>query len=89
MTGNEFKTARKEQLKVSQSELAVIMRTPKRTIQDLEAGGDKPVKGVYAVCIELLIKHDRIVTQAIIETVQAAIERDHPHGIASEQSSED
>ncbi len=55
MTGNEFKLARKLRLKYSQAELAIAMKTSKRTLQDIEAQGDKEIKGVYAVCIELLI----------------------------------
>jgi hypothetical protein len=59
------------------------MKTSKRTIQDQEALGDKPVKGVYEVCIELLIWKDRIVMQAIKEKVAIDIARDYPNGIPS------
>lgn len=83
MTGNEFKTARKTRLKVSQAELASLMQTPKRTIQDIEALGEQPVRGVYAVCIELLIQRDRWVMQAVIEKVTADIDRLYPNGIKS------
>jgi predicted XRE-type DNA-binding protein len=55
MTGNEFKIARKQCLKVSQSKLSELMKTPKRTIQDFEAKGDDQIRGVYEVCIYLLM----------------------------------
>lgn len=83
MTGIEFKTARKECLKVSQAELAALMETPKRTIQDIEALGDQPVRGCYKRLLELLIERDRWVMQAVIEKVDRDIARAYPNGIPS------
>jgi hypothetical protein len=59
------------------------MQTPKRTIQDLEAAGDQEIRGVYAVCIQLLIWKDAITMQGIIEAVNRSIARDYPRGIPS------
>lgn len=83
MTGNEFKAARKTCLKYSQEELAVAMETHKRVIQDVEAKGDEEIRGIYKVCIELLIWKDRVTMQGIIEAVDQAIKRDYPHGFQS------
>ena len=83
MTGNEFKKARIARLKVSQANLSVLMKTPKRTIQDIEALADQPVRGVYEVCIELLIQRDQWITQAVIEKVQFDISCNYPNGIRS------
>lgn len=82
MTGKEFKTARITRLKYTQSELAIAMDTPKRTIQDIESL-DMPIRGVYAVCIELLIWKDAVVMQAIKEKVEVDLARQYPHGITS------
>ena len=88
MTGSELKRARKECLKVSQAELAALMETPKRTIQDIEARGDQPVRGCYKRLLELLIWRDRVIMQAIIEKVDRDIARDFPNGIKSEVDEE-
>jgi len=81
MTGNEFKTARKTRLKYSQAELATAMQTPKRTIQDLEALADQQVRGVYAVCIELLIERDKWVMGSIAAKMDRDIDARFPNGI--------
>lgn len=86
MTGKEFKTARTARLKYTQSELAIAMDTPKRTIQDLESLDDAQIRGVYAVCIELLIWRDAVVMQGIKEKVEIDIARQFPHGITSGQA---
>jgi len=83
MTGYEFKLARIKRLKVSQAELALLMQTPKRTLQDIEAQHDDQIRGVYAVCIELLIQRDKWATEAVIARVTADIASNHPNGIQS------
>lgn len=83
MTGNEFKLARKLRLKYSQAELAIAMKTSKRTLQDIEAQGDKEIKGVYAVCIELLIWKGVVTMQGIIEKVERDLDNKYPGGIQS------
>lgn len=84
MTGEEFKSARKVRLKVSQADLGRLMRTPLRTIQDIEAQGDRPVRGVYSVCLRLLIERDQWVMQAISDKIARDLDRRYPNGIASE-----
>ena len=81
MTGNQFKTARKSRLKYSQAELAIAMQTPKRTIQDIEAMGDSEIRGVYAVCIELLCEKDRWVMGEIKRDNQDWLDKTYPNGI--------
>jgi len=80
MTGHEFKTARKSRLKYSQSELATAMQTPKRTIQDLEALADQDVRGVYAVCIELLITKSEYDMEYIRERLNWDVQNRFPNG---------
>lgn len=81
MTGNEFKTARKTRLKYSQAELATAMETPKRTIQDIEAMGPAEIRGVYKVCIELLIWKSRLDMQTIKENIERDLDQQFPNGI--------
>lgn len=81
MTGKEFKSARILRLKYSQAELATAMETPKRTIQDIEAMDDKEIRGVYAVCIELLIWKDHVVMQGIKENIERDLDQQFPNGI--------
>lgn len=82
MTGNEFKTARITCLSVSQAELGRLMdNTSRRTIQDIEALGDRPVRGVYSACLRLLIERHRWAMQETLKAVDAKIARDYPNGI--------
>jgi hypothetical protein len=89
MTSNEFKTTRILRLKVNQRELATLMATPLRTIQDIEAQGDSDIRGVYAVCIRLLAERHQWVMQAVIESVDAKIARAYPNGIPGATVNED
>lgn len=89
MTGREFKNARISRLKIGQTELATLMQTPRRTIQDIEATGDHEIMGIYAVCICLLIERDRWIMQGITDKVAADIARQFPGGIPSERDMED
>lgn len=81
MTGKEFKLIRESRLKYSQAELGIAMKTPKRTIQDLEASDE--VRGVYEVCVELLVfKAEYDMTQ-IRKNLDVQITSQYPHGIPS------
>lgn len=84
MTGTEFKAARKTCLKMSQQELSEVMDTPKRTIQDIEACRDKPIRGVYRVCIGLLVARDAWSTKAVLAGIERSIDREFPQGIVGE-----
>jgi hypothetical protein len=58
--------------------------TPRRTIQDIEALRDRPVRGVYAACLRLLIERQRWAMAETLKSVDAKIARDFPDGIPSE-----
>ena len=84
MTGNEFKLARKLRLKYTQAELAIAMKTSKRTLQDIEAQGDIENGRRYSVCIDLLTIWKGIITmQGIIEKVERDLDNKYPGGIQS------
>lgn len=65
MTPAELIAARKE-LGLNQKEMAGSLRTKRRTYQDWERGLN-PIPGICEVAVELLVKKDRWVMQAIKE----------------------
>ena len=73
MTPAALKTSRRE-LGLNMVEMAKQLRTPYRTYQDWEHG-NRRIPGVCAVAVELLIKRDRWVMQAIIEKIRGQYER--------------
>lgn len=87
MTSEGLKAARKA-LGCSQSELAEAIRTPKRTIQDWEAGKCR-LPGIVGVTMELLLQKDRWIMQGIRELVQLSIAQHHPGGIATVLTAEE
>lgn len=80
-TAQQLKTARKS-LGMSQAECARYLRTPLRTYTGWESGETR-IPGVVMVAMELLIKKDRWVMQAITEKLEATLARKYPHGIPS------
>ncbi|GFO67909.1 hypothetical protein GMLC_14880 [Geomonas limicola] len=63
MTPEQLKASRR-QLGLNQAEMAQQLRTPYRTYQDWERG-TRRIPGVCEVAVELLVKKDRWVMQAI------------------------
>ena len=74
MTHLELSKARR-QLGLNKAEMAQQLRTPYRTYVDWERGARR-IPGVCQVAVELLIKHDRWVMQAI----EAKISKGFPRG---------
>jgi DNA-binding transcriptional regulator YiaG len=66
----ELKAARRE-LGMNRAELAKRLRTPYRSYVNWERG-DRPIPGVCETAIELLLRHDRLVMQAIKEKLSTA-----------------
>lgn len=63
MTPEQLKTSRRE-LGLNKREMAKALRTPYRSYVDWERG-DRRIPGVCEVAVELLVKKDRWVMQAI------------------------
>jgi DNA-binding transcriptional regulator YiaG len=82
MTSEEFKAARIA-LKCSQADLSDLIRTPKRTIQDWEAGKCK-FQGIVGVCMTLLLEKEARVMGGIKAGIVERIEKKHPGGLVSE-----
>ncbi len=69
MTAEEFKKARFA-LGMKQTELAMALETPYRTVQDWETGRNR-IPGVAAVALRLLLERDRWATdQTLAETLE-------------------
>ncbi|NVO00926.1 MAG: hypothetical protein HXX17_16540 [Geobacteraceae bacterium] len=83
MTGKQFKLIRKTSLKYSQAELATAMESHKSIIRDIEAKGDEEIRGVYKVCIELLVWKGRLDMQQIKENIERDLDQQFPNGIPS------
>ena len=69
MTPEEFKEAR-HALGLKQTELAVALETPYRTVQDWERGRNR-IPGVAAVALRLLLERDRWATERAVTVAQA------------------
>lgn len=82
MTGPEFKKLRE---KIgSQDEVATMLRTPLRTLQDWEAKGRDKVPGVAVAAVVLLLERTDLVMADIKTQIEARIAREFPNGIQSE-----
>lgn len=82
MTGPEFKQLREKF--GSQEEVAAVLRTPLRTLQDWEAKGRKKVPGVAVAAMVLLLERSDRVMESIKAGIEARIGREFPSGFASE-----
>lgn len=85
--GDELKAARKR-LKLSQAELAILLKTPARTLQDWEAGRRR-VPGIALVAVVLLQERDERVMASIKAQIEERLDREFPHGIPSAPIQED
>ena len=74
MTPEEFKKARYA-LGLKQTELALALETPYRTVQDWESGRNR-IPGVAAVALRLLQERDRWVTERAVTVTREQFERD-------------
>lgn len=65
-------TEARAKLGMNKAEMALSLRTPYRTYQDWESG-ERPIPGVCAVAVELLLQKDRWVMQQINEKIRHEI----------------
>lgn len=78
MTPEQLAAARRA-LGMNRAEMARTLRTPYRTYQDWESG-KRPIPGVVAVAMDLLVEKDRWVTRTIIEQVSQGVKGALNHG---------
>lgn len=88
VSGDQLRAFREGFLGFSLADTARLLRTPKRTLEDYEAGRRK-VPGVVAVAVWLLREREERVTAAIIDDLNREIDRAFPLGIPSECAEED
>ena len=67
MKPTELRAARKE-LGMNRAEMAKRLRTPYRAYDKWERG-ERRIPGVCETAIEMLLRHDRMVMQAIMEKI--------------------
>jgi DNA-binding transcriptional regulator YiaG len=87
MTAEDFRRVRTEELKFSQADLARVLRTPLRTLQDWERGVSR-IPGVAVVALGLLVEKEERVMARIVSDIERRVDRQFPQGIDGELSAD-